>query len=473
MERKEVIISPEKIKEQYRYMGLVKDLLADRMQSVYYAYVETFGCQQNEADSERIMGMLITMGYTPTNDSSLADIIIVNTCAVREHAELRALSITGQFKHLKEKKKSLIIGVCGCMVSQEHRKEDIKNKYPYINFIFGTSMNYRLPEILYTSLIKQKRAYYLDCGDEGNIAEGLPVKRESSFKAWVSVMYGCNNFCTYCVVPYVRGRERSRDKSEILSEISALAKEGYKEITLLGQNVNSYGKDLDEQYDFADLLSDICEIEGDFIVRFMTSHPKDASKKLIDTMAKSPKIAKAFHLPLQSGSDRILKEMNRHYDKKSYLELVSYMRERMPDIAITTDIIVGFPGETEEDFEGTLDMLKTVEYDNIYSFIYSKRKGTKAAVMDGQIPEKVKKERFARMIETQNAISNGKNGVYLGTVQRVLVEGRSKTDPDKLTGRNEKNRLVHFSGPDTLIGSWANIKITEAETFSLSGELIK
>ncbi|MBE6618748.1 MAG: tRNA (N6-isopentenyl adenosine(37)-C2)-methylthiotransferase MiaB [Ruminococcaceae bacterium] len=473
MERKEVIISPEKIKEQYRYMDLVKDLLGQRMQSVHYAYVETFGCQQNEADSERIMGMLVSMGYTKTTDPTNADIIIVNTCAVREHAELRALSITGQFKHLKEKKRSLIIGVCGCMVSQEHRKEDIKNKYPYINFLFGTSMNYRLPEILYTALIKQKRAYYLDCGDQGNIAEGLPVERESSFKAWVSVMYGCNNFCTYCVVPYVRGRERSRDKGEILSEINDLAKKGYKEITLLGQNVNSYGKDLPEEYDFADLLSDICKIEGDFTVRFMTSHPKDASKKLIDTMAKNDKIAKAFHLPLQSGSDRILKEMNRHYDKKSYLELVSYMRERMPDIAITTDIIVGFPGETEEDFEETLEMLKTVEYDNIYSFIYSKRKGTKASVMECQIPEKVKKERFARMIETQNAISNGKNNIYLDTVQRVLVEGRSKTNPDKLTGRNEKNRLVHFSGPDSLIGCWANIKITEAETFSLSGELIK
>ncbi len=473
MERKEVIIDPEKIKEQYRYMDMVKGLLADRMQDTHYAYVETFGCQQNEADSERIMGMLCRMGYTPTTDSALADIIIVNTCAVREHAELRALSITGQFKHLKEKKKSLVIGVCGCMVSQEHRKEDIKNKYPYINFIFGTSMNYRLPEILYTSLIKQKRAYYLDCGDVGNIAEGLPVKRESSFKAWVSVMYGCNNFCTYCVVPFVRGRERSRDRREILSEIETLAKEGYKEITLLGQNVNSYGKDLDENYDFADLLSDICKIEGDFIVRFMTSHPKDASRKLIDTMASSPKIAKAFHLPLQSGSDRILKEMNRHYDKRSYLELVSYMREKMPDIAITTDIIVGFPGETEEDFEETLEMLRTVEYDNIYSFIYSKRKGTKASVMENQIPEKVKKERFARMMETQNAISNGKNTVYLGTVQRVLVEGRSKTDTDKLTGRNEKNRLVHFSGDDSLIGGFTNVKITEAETFSLSGELIK
>ncbi len=473
MERKEVVISPEKIKEQYAYMDKVKALLSERMQEKHYAYIETFGCQQNEADSERIMGMLARMGYIPTSDATLADIIIVNTCAVREHAELRALSITGQFKHLKEKKKSLIIGVCGCMVSQEHRKEDIKNKYPYINFLFGTSMNYRFPEILYNCMMTQKRQYHLDCGDVGNIAEGLPVVRESSFRAWVSVMYGCNNFCTYCVVPYVRGRERSRGRKEILTEIEYLARDGYKEITLLGQNVNSYGKDFDTPYDFADLLSDICKIEGEFIVRFMTSHPKDASRKLIDTMAENPKIAKAFHLPLQSGSNRILREMNRHYDKSSYCALVDYMREKMPNIAITTDIIVGFPGETEEDFEETLEMLKRVEYDNIYSFIYSKRQGTNAAVMPNQISENVKKERFARMMETQNSISNGKNNVYLDTVQKVLVEGRSKTNPDKLTGRNEKNRLIHFSGDESLIGSWANVKITEAETFSLSGELIK
>ncbi len=473
IEKKNVIIPPEEIKIQLEYMDKVRVLLIERMQDRHYAYVETFGCQQNEADSERIMGMLEKMGYTKTDDPSLADIIMVNTCAVREHAELRALSITGQFKHLKEKKKSLIIGVCGCMVSQEHRKEDIKNKYPYISFIFGTSMNYRFPEILYTYMIKQKRGYYLDCGDIGNIAEGLPVTRESSFKAWVSIMYGCNNFCTYCVVPYVRGRERSRKKEEILREVKELADAGYKEITLLGQNVNSYGKDFSESYDFADLLSDICKISGDFIVRFMTSHPKDASKKLIDTMAENKKIAKAFHLPLQSGSDRILKEMNRHYDREAYLELVRYMREKMPDIAITTDIIVGFPGETEEDFAETLKMLETVEYDNIYSFIYSKRRGTKASVMPSQISEKVKKERFARLIDRQNSISNGKNTAYLGTVQTVLVEGRSKTDESKLTGRNEKNRLVHFEGDSSLIGTFANIKITEAETFSLSGEIIK
>jgi tRNA-2-methylthio-N6-dimethylallyladenosine synthase len=422
------------------------------------------------------MGALQLCGYEITNNPDEAQMIIINTCAIREHAEIRALSEAGQFKGRKERDRSIKIGLCGCMAQQSHRREQIYKSYPYVDFVFGTDMHHRVPEIIKNALTAKKRFSFITESkhDEfGIISEGMPVRRENSYKAWVPVMYGCNNFCTYCVVPYVRGRERSRDKNEILAEIKELADSGYREITLLGQNVNSYGKDFEESYDFADLLDDICKIDGDFIVRFMTSHPKDASHKLIDTMAKNPKIAKAFHLPLQSGSDRILCEMNRHYDRETYLGLVKYMREKMPDIAITTDIIVGFPGESEEDFEGTLDMLERVAYDNIYSFIYSKRRGTKAAVMPNQIPEKVKKERFARMLEKQNAISNGKNNVYLGTVQKVLVEGRSKTNPDKLTGRNEKNRLVHFTGEDSLIGSWANIKITEAETFSLSGELIK
>lgn len=438
------------------------------------AHIRTYGCQQNEADSERIAGMAAEMGYEITDSAEEADMIIVNTCAVREHAELKALSITGQFKHLKEKKKSLIIGMCGCMVSQEHRKEDIKKKYPYVDFSFGTSMLYRFPEILYTSLTKNKRAFYLDTGSEGNIAEGLPVVRESSFKAWVSIMYGCNNFCTYCVVPYVRGRERSRDREQILSEVSELVSSGYKEITLLGQNVNSYGKDLYEgTYDFADLLSDICKIEGEFMVRFMTSHPKDASMKLIDTMAENDKIAKQFHLPLQSGSNRVLKAMNRVYTREKYLELVEYMRLRMPDISITTDIIVGFPGESDEDFEDTLDMLRRVRYDNIFSFLYSPRKGTPAASMENTVPPEVKNERFERMLDLQNDISNGKNQVYVNTVQRVLVEGRSKTDVTKLTGRNEKNRLIHFEGDDSLIGTMADILVERAETYALYGKLVK
>ncbi len=467
--RKTTVISVEDTEKQYEYMDKVKAALGG---SDRYVFIQTFGCQQNEADSERIAGMAEHMGYTATDDPAIADLIIVNTCAVREHAELKALSITGQFKHLKERKKSLLIGICGCMVSQEHRKDDIKKRYPYVDFLFGTSMLWRFPEILYSVMLSKKRAFFLDSGDEGNICEGLPVRRAPGSKAWVSIMYGCNNFCTYCVVPYVRGRERSRNKENILEEVAALASDGCREITLLGQNVNSYGKDLYDDYDFADLLSDICKIDGDFTVRFMTSHPKDASHKLIDTIADNPKIAKAFHLPVQSGSNDVLRAMNRHYTREAYLELVDYMRKRIPDIALTTDIIVGFPGETDADFEDTLDILRKVRYDNIYSFIFSPRKGTKAADME-QLPESVRAARFERLLALQNEISNDKNRSYLHTCQHVLVEGKSKTDESKLTGRNEKNRLVHFEGDDSLIGGYADVYITRAETYALYGELKK
>ena len=467
MERSKVLISAEEIEKQHEYMRKVKDLLGSGER---YALVRTYGCQQNEADSERLAGMLCEMGYTITEDEQLADLILVNTCAVREHAELKALSITGQFKHLKEKKKGLLIGICGCMVSQEHRKEDIKHKYPYVDFLFGTAMLYRMPEILYTKLKKDKRQFFLD-DNSGNIAEGLPVYRMNSFKAWVSIMYGCNNFCSYCVVPYVRGRERSREVDAILKEVRELADAGYKEITLLGQNVNSYGKDLEEPISFAQLLARICQIEGDFTVRFMTSHPKDATKELIDVMADNKKIARAFHLPLQSGSNRVLARMNRKYTREKYLELVDYMRQKMPDIALTTDIIVAFPGESDEDFEDTLDMLKRVEYDNIYSFIYSKRKGTPAAEYPDQIDPAVASERFARMIACQQEISARKNKDYTGEILQVLVEGYSKTDDQKLTGRTEKNRLVHFEGPEELIGQYAAVRITKSETYALFGEL--
>ncbi|MBE6544422.1 MAG: tRNA (N6-isopentenyl adenosine(37)-C2)-methylthiotransferase MiaB [Ruminococcaceae bacterium] len=463
------IISPQMIKEQYDYMSKVRQINSER---TLYATVKTYGCQQNEADSERIAGMLKEMGYNITADESRADIIVINTCAVREHAELKALSITGQFKHLKSKKPGLLIGIGGCMVSQEHRKEDIKNKYPYVDFLFGTSMLYKLPEIIYKKIKTKKRQFHLDDSD-GNIAEGLPVERFSDFKAWVSIMYGCNNFCTYCIVPYVRGRERSRKPDDILNEIRGLIKDGYREITLLGQNVNSYGKDLGMDIDFSDLLQMICDIEGDFTVRFMTSHPKDATFKLIDTIAANPKIAKQFHLPLQSGSDRILKLMNRHYTFESYKALADYMKKKIPEIAITTDIIVGFPGETEEDFACTLNALEQIEYDNIYSFIYSKRKGTPAAVMEDPTTQEEKAKRFQRLLDTQNTISNRKNQEYLGKIISVLVEGRSKTDDGKLTGRNEKNRLVHFSGDDCLIGKNVKVKIIKADTFSLMGEYIE
>ncbi len=462
-------VSNEEIQKQYAFMREAAELNSGKGLRFF---VRTFGCQQNEADSERIAGMCREMGYSPTEDEKNADLIVVNTCAVREHAELRALSITGQFKHLKEKNPALIIAVCGCMVTQEHRANAIKNSYPYVDLLFGTGMLYRFPELLVGCLKEHRRRFMID-ETEGNIAEGLPVLRESKIKAWVSVMYGCNNFCTYCVVPYVRGRERSRRREDILAEVRGLIADGCREITLLGQNVNSYGKDSGD-CDFADLVSEICSLDGDFILRFMTSHPKDASRKLIDVMADSKKCAKQFHLPLQSGSARVLKAMNRRYTPESYLEVVGYMRERMPDIAISSDIIVGFPGETDEEFGETLDMLERVRFDMIYSFIYSPRKLTPAAEMDCQISPEVKSQRMERLLEVQNAISLEKNQAAVGAVQRVLIEGESRSDPTMLTGRNDANKLVHIPRSplsESKIGEFAEVKITRAETFALFGEL--
>lgn len=430
------------------------------------AYVMTFGCQQNEADSEKLAGMAKQMGYETVSEPENADLILVNTCAVREHAEQKALSTIGQFKHLKANNPELMIGVCGCMVTQPHRCDEIKRSYPYVDFIFGTSGLHRLPELLYEKTVKGKRIF---CPEEEEylVAEGLGTDRESTYRAWVSIMYGCNNFCSYCIVPYVRGRERSRRMEDIVSEVQGLAEQGYKDITLLGQNVNSYAKGTD--YDFADLMARLARIEGDFKLRFMTSHPKDASKKLIDVMAENEKIARHFHLPLQSGSDKILSAMNRHYDKKQYLETVRYLRERMPDITITTDIIVGFPGETDKDFEDTLDMLREVRYDMIFSFIYSPRKGTPAAEME-QLPEKVKSERFARLLEVQNRISLEKNLPLVGRTVSVLCDGVSKNNDALLSGRTEGNKIVFFEGERSDEGKYLNIKIDRAEAFALYGK---
>ena len=436
-------------------------------------YVQTFGCQQNEADSERLAGMAEAMGYAAAVSADDADLILINTCAVREHAEERALSITGQFKHLKEKKPELIIGICGCMVSQETRKERIKHSYPYVSFLFGTSMLYRMPEILYRYLHEHKRQFFLDAGDAGNIAEGIPVRRVSDKQAWVSIMYGCNNFCTYCIVPYVRGRERSRRPELILDEIRGLIAEGYREFTLLGQNVNSYGCDLDEDIDFPDLLGQICALEGDFKVHFMTSHPKDASRKLIDVMAANEKAAKHFHLPLQSGSDRVLTAMNRRYTIAQYLDILSYMREKMPDITVTSDIIVGFPTETEVEFEETLDAVRAARCDQLFTFIYSPRTGTPAAGME-QLPDAVKGDRMTRLLAVQNEIMLEKNRACIGREYRILVEGVSRGDKSMYAGRTEGGKLVHFPADEalSLTGRVVNVKITAAETYNLWAELI-
>ena len=476
---KEYRILPDaEMQEQKKYIEKVRiyneNLVADQG-SKRYAFVQTFGCQQNEADSEKIMGMCQAMGYEICHEPALADIIMVNTCAVREHAEKRALSIIGQYKHLKAAKPDMLIGVCGCMVTQEHRKDTIKHSYPYVDFVLGTSSLHRLPQLIFDKMKKGKRLY---CPEEKEylVAEGLPIYRESSYRAWVSIMYGCNNFCTYCIVPYVRGRERSRRPEDIIAEVKDLVAKGYKDITLLGQNVNSYGKDArsddGEAYDFADLLADIDKIEGDYYIRFMTSHPKDASRKLIDVIASSKHIAHQFHLPMQSGSDRILKEMNRHYDRAKYLATVDYMREKIPDITISSDIIVGFPGESEEDFCGTLEMLRQVRFDMTYSFIYSPRKDTPAAAMDCQIPDDVKGERFNRLLELQNAIALEKNKPLEGKIIKVLCDGPSKNDESVYSGRSEGNKIVLFDGEESDIGKFVELKIVRAETFALYGEKI-
>ena len=473
------ILPSIEMQRQNEYRDKVKtlnDAVRNQRGKPLCAYVQTFGCQQNEADSEKITGMCVSMGYEICHEPAQADLIMVNTCAVREHAEKRALSIIGQYKHLKVAKPDMLIGVCGCMVTQEHRKESIKHSYPYVDFVLGTSSLHRLPELIFTKMQKGKRIY---CPEETEylVAEGLPIHRESSYRAWVSIMYGCNNFCTYCIVPYVRGRERSRRPEDIISEVRELVASGYKDITLLGQNVNSYGKDAKgtdgEIYDFADLLSDIDKIEGDYYIRFMTSHPKDASDKLIDVIGSSKHVAHQFHLPMQSGSDKILKDMNRHYDTEKYMRTVEYLRQKIPDVTISSDIIVGFPGETEEDFEATLDMLRRVRFDMTYSFIYSPRKDTPAAAMECQIPDEIKGERFNRLLEVQNEIALEKNKPMEDKIIRVLCDGPSKNNGDVYSGRSEGNKIVLFDGDESDIGKFVNLKITRAETFALYGEKIE
>lgn len=461
-------VSTEEMLKQNEYISRVNCIIAGKGKR---AFVYTLGCQQNEADSERMRGMLVKMGYILTDNEQEADILMVNTCAIREHAEKRALSIIGRFKHYKAKNPDIIIGVCGCMTAQEHRKEQIKHSYHYVDFTFGTGTMHKLPEYVCNALNKGKRLFTLDT-DKPKIAEGIPVIRESGYKAWVSIMYGCNNFCTYCIVPYVRGRERSRKMEDILIEIRALAKEGYKDITLLGQNVNSYGKDLDGKPTIADLLDEISKIEGDFMIHLMTSHPKDASWEMIDSLAKCTHFTNHFHLPLQSGSDEILKKMNRHYDRERYLKIIDSLREKSKDITLTTDIIVGFPGETEEDFEQTLDIIKQVRFDSIFSFIFSPRKGTPAYLMQNQIPEEIKHERYNRLCDLQNSITLEINQGYVGKIVRVLVDGKSKGNTDVYMSRTEGNKIVHFESDRDYTGEFINVKITRSDTFALYGEVI-
>lgn len=433
------------------------------------AMVDTYGCQQNEADSERLRGMLREMGYEFTTDEFAADVIVINTCAVREHAEMRVLGNVGALTHTKKKKTDQIIALCGCMVQQPHMSEKIKRSFRIVDLVFGPHDLWRFPELLYRVLTTKSRVFATEPSD-GTIVEGLPLQRDNKVKAWVSIMYGCNNFCSYCVVPYVRGRERSRDPKVILEEVRKLVEEGYKDITLLGQNVNSYGRDLNIDMDFADLLQAINAIPGDFLVRFMTSHPKDATEKLFRTMAECEKCAKHLHLPVQSGSDRVLKAMNRGYDSKKYLAQVAMARQYMPDLVLTTDIIVGFPGETEVEFEETLRLVEQAEYDAMFTFIYSKREGTPAARMEDPYTREEKQQRFDRLLAVANAISEKKHARYVGKNVRVLVDGKSNDIHYNLTSRTNGGRLVHLHGDVALIGQFVDVKITDSRTWALFGE---
>ena len=431
------------------------------------AYVETYGCQQNEADSEKLRGYLAQSGYAIVGEAEGADVVVMNTCAIREHAEQRVFGNLGALTHTKRRHSEQKIFLCGCMAGETKVSDRIKKSFPHVDGVFSTHHLWQFPEILWNVLSRKKRQFYIE-DEAGSIAEGIPQIRDNALKSWVSIMYGCNNFCTYCIVPYVRGRERSRKKEDILAECRCLVENGCKEITLLGQNVNSYGKDLDENIDFADLLAEIAAIPGEFLIRFMTSHPRDAGKKLFDTMAANPKIAKQLHLPFQSGSSRVLKAMNRHYDREKYLEAVNYAKSVMPELVLTSDVIVGFPGETEEEFEETISLITQVRYDALFTFIFSPRPGTPAASMEDPTPKEVKNRRFEKLCAVQNAISEQIHANYVGKTMRCLIDGK---DGDSLTARTEGGRLVRFIGDDSLIGTYQNITVTGSTTWSLTGIL--
>lgn len=427
-------------------------------------YVLTFGCQQNEADSEKLTGQAASFGFIPVEKAEEAGLILLNTCAIREHAEQKALSIIGSFKKQKEKDGGLLIGVCGCMTAQDHRIEQLRKSYPYVDFTLDPASLPDLGKTIEERLNREKRVF-VKGEEKPPIVEGAPPCRKEKHKGWLSIMYGCNNFCSYCIVPYVRGRERSRNSADILAEARRMIDEGCREITLLGQNVNSYRGDCD----FAELLRRICRLPGDFTVRFMTSHPKDVPDELIRVVGEEKKIAPAFHLPLQSGSDRILSAMNRRYDTARYLDIVKKLRKAREGIVLSTDIIVGFPGETEEDFLATLEILKAVRFDMVYSFIYSPRKGTPAAGLEGQISDESKGERMRRLLDTQTEVASSIAKTYLGKTVWVFADSPSKTDETMISGRTDGGKLVHFKGEGDCIGCRLPIQIDRADAYAMYG----
>ncbi len=457
------ILSPDTDPGFFRDAEAVRVRIGDADLS---AFVLTFGCQQNEADSEKLRGMALAMGYRLADSAEKASLILVNTCAIREHAELKVLSVIGGYKHLREKNPDLIIGVCGCMAAEQHRAEQLKMRYPQVSFVLEPGELSQLASRVLTALFGKRSFPYTDPASFPPPVEGLPQKRIGGHRAWVSIMYGCNNFCTYCIVPYVRGREQSRPSEAVVREVRELVERGVKDITLLGQNVNSYRSDCD----FATLLSRLAEIPGDFLLRFMTSHPKDVSSELIRVIASCPKVAPHFHLPLQSGSDAVLKRMNRHYDTARYLATVRALRDARQGISITSDIIVGFPGETDADFEATLSIVREAGFDMIYSFIYSPRRGTPAASYPDAVPSEVAHDRMNRLLAAADEVARLRALPYAGRVCRVLVDAPSKDGrAGIMSGRTDTGKLVHFTTENAEIGRFACVKIERAEAFALYG----
>lgn len=467
------------IEEQKQYMQKVKEINENNKKLKYT--ILTMGCQLNENDSEKLCGMLEEMGYEKTENGQEADIALFNTCCVRENAEDKLFGKLGELKRLKEEK-GIIIAIGGCMMQEKHITDKIKQSYPFVDIIFGTHTLHKFPQDLYKVLTqKTKLEDILDI--DGKVYEGLPIKRDSSIKASVTIMNGCNNFCSYCIVPYVRGRERSREPRAIIEEVNDLAKQGYKEITLLGQNVNSYLRverekqipfeEYEGVHSFATLLEAINEIDGIERIRFVSPHPKDFTDDVIDAISKCDKVCKLVHLPLQSGNTKVLKEMNRKYTKEQYLNLVDKMKAKIPNLTLSTDIIVGFPGETDEEFEDTLDVVRKAKFEQVYMFIYSRRVGTPGDRMENQVPEEIKHKRFDKLKELVESQIEENNQKYVGTIQKVLVEGESKNNQELLTGRTDSNKVVIFEGDKNLIGEMADLKIVSEHMWYLKGEVVK
>ena len=467
-------VAPEAVARQREICGRIRRSLGEGER---FALVDTYGCQQNESDSEVLRGYLRAMGYAITDDEGRADVIVVNTCAVREHAQMRVFGNVGALIHIKRVHPERIVVLCGCMAQSEEIREKVRASYRVVDLCFGPHDLWRFPELMEKTLqvhgLPGNRGRVFEATETGTVAEGLPRSRDGSVKAWLTIMNGCDNFCSYCIVPYVRGRERSRRSEDVVAEARALVEAGYKDITLLGQNVNSYGRGLDEEGDFADLLRKINAVEGDFRIRFMTSHPKDATEKLFAAMAECEKVMPHLHLPVQSGSDRILKAMNRGYTGEKYLAQAELARRYVPDLVLTTDVIVGFPGETEEDFLDTLRLTEAVGFDSMFTFIYSRRPGTAAAKWEDNTPREVIQDRFDRLLQSANAVSAALHKAQEGKTFRVLIDGETKNGDYTLSSRTAGGRLVHLRGDASLVGTWAEARITDSNTYALFGELVK